>query len=77
MSSETSMSIRTREEWQAILNQGAKVLLDRKEFKIFRMPDGTVWRAMPRWRAAWRVYGDLKYILNEEEAGSLGGKLGS
>lgn len=74
MLSKTSMSIQTRQDWEAILARGAKVLVDKKRYKIFQMPDGTVWRAMPAWRAAWRLEGDLKYFI---EAGSLGGEPGS
>lgn len=50
------MIIRTKEEWQAILDSGAVILWEEKLFKIFRMPDGTFWRVMPKWRRAWRLF---------------------
>jgi len=50
------MVINTREDWQAVLDKGAKVSLETKYCKIFSMPDGNVWRVLPLWRRAWRVY---------------------
>jgi hypothetical protein len=61
MSSE-EMIIRTREEWEAVLSRGAVVEYDTKLCKIFRMPDGTRWRVLPKWRRAWRVRQDSDRI---------------
>ena len=49
------MVIRTKEEWQAVLDSGAVVLWETKYHKVFRMPDGSLWRVMPRWRKAWPI----------------------
>ena len=47
------MIIRTREEWNALLAKGANVLYETKYCKIFSMPDGTLWRTLPKYRRAW------------------------
>lgn len=49
------MIIRTREDWEAVLSRGAVVLYETRLCKIFRMPDGELWRVLPRWRRAWPV----------------------
>lgn len=47
------MIVNTRKDWEAILAGGAVVVWETKWFKLFRMPDGRLWRAMPAWRRAW------------------------
>jgi hypothetical protein len=54
--SEEFMVINTLKDWQDILERGAIVLHETRLFKIFSMPDGKLWRAMPKWRRAWRFY---------------------
>jgi hypothetical protein len=49
------MVIRTKEEWEAVLLDGAQVLYETKLCKIFRMPDGTLWRVLPKYRRAWPI----------------------
>lgn len=51
------MVINTLEDWQSVLQRGAVVLWETKYFKVFRL-DGKLWRAMPKWRRAWRFYVD-------------------
>jgi hypothetical protein len=59
MSSETSstisseMIIKTKEDWNEVLLLGAEVLYETKYCKIFRMPDGRIWRCLPKYRRAW------------------------
>jgi hypothetical protein len=47
------MVINTRQDWESILAGGAVIVWEEKLFKIFRQPDGRMWRAMPAWRRAW------------------------
>jgi hypothetical protein len=47
------MIINNKRDWEAILALGAVVLWETKLCKIFRMPDGKLWRTLPKWRKAW------------------------
>lgn len=51
-----SLVINSKSDWQAILDKGATILLETKYSKVFRMPNGDVWRVLPLYRRAWRVY---------------------
>lgn len=52
-SSKKEITIRNKKEWQAILDGGAVVLWETRYHKVFRMPDGSLWRVLPIWRKAW------------------------
>lgn len=47
------MVINTKKDWERLLSQGAVIVSETLLHKIFRMPDGRLWRVLPRWRRAW------------------------
>lgn len=47
------MIIRDKKAWQAVLDRGAEVLYETKRCRIFRMPDGSLWRCLSIYRRAW------------------------
>lgn len=49
-----AISIETKEHWTEIKKR-AKIIEDKRNLKIFILPDGTMWRAIPKYRMAWRV----------------------
>ncbi len=65
------MVIRTKKEWQQVLDAGAKVISETRLHKIFQMPNGEIWRVLPMWRRAWRVYINDAGDLGSAEAHNL------
>ena len=53
MDNRKEMEIPTKAAWEKLLLGGARVLYETKECKIFNMPDGSLWRVLPRYRRAW------------------------
>ena len=58
LSDPDEMVIATKEDWEKVVASGAVVEYETRLCKIFRMPDGKLWRVLPKWRRAWRVLVD-------------------
>jgi hypothetical protein len=69
------MMIKKREDWDKVLSLGAEVLYSTKNCKIFRMPDGSLWRALAKYRMAWPVdtYFYMRFIHGSDSMESTDG----